>query len=595
VSVKADDIVIVVLNSAPQRRRVTRVSDYPGADGEQYVRVSFDASLIVTDNTAYSSVRLLKASAIASQWKRNVNSELAIGTNHIYLDSVNRQIRKGQYVVLEGGGVLQALTVDKNEDSTRTLTAAGSVTFTPSGGTATTVSVPAVTAPVSLVYFTVNIGTGPVYSASPHINVHHAFVDAGVVTAEARTEIDPSDPLSVRTPIEVSRDSSAPGEFQLEDRNSAGLNRPGSLNFATGHFAVQGDPWPDTLVTPVKLFGNIITTSRGETVNGEFIGSGDAAIANQSFTLKKSPLTFLPAPSESTPSGLTSTLKVYVEGLQWTEVTSFYGHSPEDQIYIVRQNDKNESVITFGDGALGRRLSTGSSVVAYYRYGGGGAMPPAGSITQIAKPFKGLKSVRSPVAPFGGADAEPADSLQKYAPRSALLLGRAVSLADLEAAAASYSGVRAVAAEWRWSSELQVPAAHVWYLADGDLTVLILNKLRSLTQADTSIQVEPAVAWSEILGIQLTHDPKRFEDDVLAAARTALMDVETGLLPPERLGIGKPLYRSRLFDFLLRVPGLESVTGLTYSYAPFADYGVKPPAGHYFDFSDGLYLNGRSE
>ena len=64
--------------------------------------------------------------------------------------------------------------------------------------------------------------------------------------------------------------------------------------------------------------------------------------------------------------------------------------------------------MTFGDGVLGRRLNTGASVVAYYRHGGGGDMPPAGSITQIAKPVKGLKSVRSPVAPYGGADEEPA-------------------------------------------------------------------------------------------------------------------------------------------------------------------------------------------
>ena len=152
-----------------------------------------------------------------------------------------------------------------------------------------------------------------------------------------------------------------------------------------------------------------------------------------------------------------------------------------------------------------------------------------------------------------------------------------------------------MAAEWRWSSALQVPAAHIWYLADGDLTALILNKLRSLTQPDTPIQVERAAAVTAILSIQLTHDPKRFEDEVLVAARTALMDVETGLLPPERLGIGKPLFRSQLFEFLLRVPGVVSVTGLTYRNAPFSVYGIKPPAGHYFDFTDRLFLNGRNE
>ena len=60
----------------------------------------------------------------------------------------------------------------------------------------------------------------------------------------------------------------------------------------------------------MKLLGNIISTSRGETVKPETLGVGDSSIANQSFTLKKSPLTYLPSPSENTPSGLTSTLKV---------------------------------------------------------------------------------------------------------------------------------------------------------------------------------------------------------------------------------------------------------------------------------------------
>jgi hypothetical protein len=258
---------------------------------------------------------------------------------------------------------------------------------------------------------------------------------------------------------------------------------------------------------------------------------------------------------------------VYVDGLQWAEVPSFYERRREDEIYVV----------------------------AYYRHGGGAMMPPAGSITQIAKPVTGLKSVRGPVAPYGGADAEPAGSLRQYAPRSALLLGRAVSLADLEAAAASYSGVRVATAEWRWSERLQVPAAHIWYLADGDLTELVLAELRGLTQPDTPIQVERAEGWDARLSIQLTHDPRRFEDEVLTAARTALMDVDSGLLPPERLGIGKPLFRSRIFEFLLRVPGVRSVTALNYGYGPFSDYGVKPPAGRYFDFTGRLFLNGRSE
>jgi len=594
VTVKANDLVLAVVNGSPQPRLVTNVADYTGTDGEQYVRVSFASSLIVTPNSQVTQIRLLKPSAIASQWKLTENSESAIGSNYVYLDGVNRQIRGGQYVILEGNaGHAHALTVDRNEDDSRTVRAAGSVTFSPTGSPQTSVSVPAVKATVSKLVFTANIDS-QVASATPHIAVHYGFVEAGAVTVEALSTINRTDPLDVRVPVELAIDSQPPGRFQFEDKNGSGLTRPGSMNFATGHFSVQGDAWPYPLVPTVRLFGNVLTASRGETVKNESLGSGDTATANQHFTLKKSPLTYLPFPSGTTPSGLTSTLKVYVDGVQWAEVPSFYGYGPQEQIYVVRQNDKGESVVIFGDGVLGRRLETGAQVTAYYRFGGGAAMPPAASVTQLAKPFPGLRSVRSPAAPYGGADAEPASGLRKYAPRSALLLGRAVSLADLEAAAASYSGVRAVAAEWRWSTTLQVPAAHIWYLAGGDITQLILNQLRSLTQPDTPIQVEPATSFTVNLSIQLTASPKYFESDVLTAARKALMDVETGLLPPERLGIGKPLFRSQLFEALLKVPGVDSVTGLTYAGLPFSEYGVKPDAGRYFDFSTTLYLNGRN-
>jgi hypothetical protein len=609
VAVKEGDLVLVNIGSARHVRHVSTVANQQGADHLSYSAVTLSSSVWVPGGTPVGSVQLLKPGAKASLWNRTSGaygplyaSEVATSpyATWFLLESISSSSRTGQDVIVEKSGTLHAAGITDTQIYSVQIQASSTVDIKDGGGTNIIAKVP-----VPAVYVqTTKIVVQPQFPGitflastihdSLEVTIHHSFVSAGTVTSEALTEVDRTDPLNVRRPVELPRDASPPGLFQLEDVNGDGLTRPGSLNFATGHFSVQGDPWPTTLATPVKLLGNVISTSRGETVNAEFIGSGDASIANQSFSLKKSPLTYLPAPSENTPSGLASTLKIYVDGLQWTETPSFYGHLPEDEIYIVRQNDKDESVVTFGDGILGRRLNTGAAVVAYYRHGGGAAMPPAGSISQVAKPVKGLKSVRSPVVPYGGADAEPASSLKKYAPRSALLLGRAVSLPDLEAAAASYSGVRAVAAEWRWSRTLQVPAVHIWYLADGDLTGLILNKLRSVTQPYTPIQVERAVAMPAKLSIQLTHDPRRFEADILAAARTALLDVETGLLPPERLGIGKPLFRSKLFDFLLDVTGVTAVTGLSYWFSPFSDYGITPPAGHYFDFSNRLFLNGRN-
>ena len=600
VSVEEGDLVALRILSETYPVTVASVADHEGADHLNYTAVTFTDAVPVPGNVNVSDVELTKPTAQSALWTPRTATTAAFGTaagkSFLLLDSVSTFFRTGDNIILEGTTWPVATPITKVEVVDVTVLAAS--TSNTYDGSATpkliaSTAIPAIMAKTTRIETQSLITFGTVQAAE--LIVHHTFVPAGTITVESLTEITHTNSLRVQTPIDQPRDSSLPGEFELEDINGLGVLRPGSLNFANGQFSIQGDPWPLSLATPVRLFGNVIHTSRGETVNGEVLGSGDGSIANQSFTLKKSPVTYLPTPSESTPSGLSSSLKVYVDGLQWTEVKSFYGQKDDAQIYVVRQNDKNESVVTFGDGIRGKRLNTGSSVVAYYRQGGGAKMPPADSITQIAKPVKGLKSVRSPVEPYGGADEEPADSLQKFAPRSALLLGRAVSLADLEAAAASYAGVRAVAAEWRWSSELQVPAAHVWYLADGDLTELILNYLSGITQPNTPIQVERAVATTPTLSIQLTPDPKRFEDDVLSAARTALMDVDTGLLPPERLGIGKPLFRSQLFEFLLRVTGVVSVTGLTYNSAPFSAFGIKPAAGHYFDFSNTLLLNGRTE
>jgi hypothetical protein len=614
VTVKEGDLVLVKVGSTRHVRTVGSVADQQGVDGETYSAVGLSAAVNIPANTPVSSVTLLKPAATTSLWTRTDYAYgglfppssggsggplvvyIATGT-WLLLESISRAFRSGQDVIVSRGNSYWTAGITKVSVESIEIEAAKTVEIT--GDVTATVTVPAIFAqttqlevePAVLNFDFILLAQ----KDAAEITIHHAFVPAGKVMIEALPEFDRTDPLHVRTPIEQPRDALAPGEFQLEDKNGAGLTRPGMLNFSTGQFTVQDDPWPQTLAAPVKLLGNVIAASRGETVRGEVLGLGDAAVPNQSFTLKKSPLTYLPAPSPDTPSGLTSTLKVYVDGLQWREVPSLYHATSDGEVYIVRENEDHETIVTFGDGERGRRLNTHALVIAEYRHGAEAAMPPVGSIHQLAKPVEGLKSVRSPVAPYGGADAEDAHSLQKYAPRSALLLGRAVSLPDLEAAAASYAGVRAVAAEWRWSGTQQVPAAHIWYLADGDLTQLILQKLRSLTQPDVPIAVEPAVAWTTTLSIQMTIDPRRFEDEVLATARVALMDPETGLLAPERLGIGRPLFRSRIFEFLLNVPGVVSVTGLDFAGSGFSQYGIKPAAGKYFDFSNGLYLNGRAD
>src|SRR5262249_55219646 len=158
----------------------------------------------------------------------------------------------------------------------------------------------------------------------------------------------------------------------------------------------------------------------------EILGSGDATNPAQSFHLKQSPVTYL-----QQGAGFKSTISVTVGGQPWTEVASFYGQPPDATVFVTREDDDGSTRVTFGDGVNGARLPTGTNnVVATYRIGAGAASPAAGKLTVIAQSYPGLRAVLNPAAVGGGADADPPDKVRRYAPRSVLTFGRAVSVFD---------------------------------------------------------------------------------------------------------------------------------------------------------------------
>jgi hypothetical protein len=199
------------------------------------------------------------------------------------------------------------------------------------------------------------------------------------------------------------------------------------------------------------------------------------------------------------------------------------------------------------------------------------------------------------VGASGGDDAEPVTGLRTYAPKSGLLLDRAISIPDLEAAAAGVGGVRAVRAEWRWNDSSQQPVVQIWYIGAATLAKDVKTKLRGLSDGITPFAVEEAVPVAARLTLSIATDPKRLSKDVVNAVRAALTDPANGLLAPERIGIGRALFRSRIFEAVLAVPGAVAVTGLLWSSEPFFQYGIDPGSGKYFDFETGeLNINGKA-
>ncbi|MGB9182311.1 MAG: putative baseplate assembly protein [Pyrinomonadaceae bacterium] len=201
----------------------------------------------------------------------------------------------------------------------------------------------------------------------------------------------------------------------------------------------------------VQINANIASATHGETV-AETLGSGDAGKSFQSFTLRQPPLTYV---SSSAPSGRASTLEVRVNDILWTEVPSFYGHKPEERIYITRTSDDGKTTVEFGDGQTGARLPTGQeNVTATYRKGIGLAgLVKQDQLTQLMSRPLGLKGVTNPLPASGAADAEERDDARGNAPLTVLTLDRIVSLQDYEDFARAFAGIGKALATWTWNGE----------------------------------------------------------------------------------------------------------------------------------------------
>lgn len=201
----------------------------------------------------------------------------------------------------------------------------------------------------------------------------------------------------------------------------------------------------------VSINANVALATHGETVR-DILGGGEAARAFQRFTLRQPPLTYTGA---ATPTGSQTTLSIRVNGLLWHEASSFYGHGPDERIYVTRTDDDGRTTVIFGDGVTGARLPTGQeNVVATYRKGSGlGGLVKASQLSQLMTRPLGVKGATNPLAAEGASAAEPRDAARSNAPLTILTLGRIVSLRDYEDFARAFAGVAKALATWTWVGE----------------------------------------------------------------------------------------------------------------------------------------------
>ncbi len=278
--------------------------------------------------------------------------------------------------------------------------------------------------------------------------------------------------------------------------------------------------------TTVTIYGNVVPGTHGETVN-EVLGGGDGSKKNQTFTLKKKPLTYV---SAATASGTESTLVIRVNGVRWDEAPSLYEAGPEDTVYTVRINDDAEATVIFGDGVHGARLPTGpENVTAAYRAGLGlDGEVDAGQLSLLMSRPYGIDGVANPLPADGAADPETTEEARTNAPRTVLTLDRIVSLRDFEDFARAFTGIGKAQATPIFNGETYL--VHLT-LADvtGDAVVPpLLDNLRAAIDdaRDPSVEVVLASADTRTFRLKATilYDPAYVPEDLQSEAETALRE-----------------------------------------------------------------------
>jgi hypothetical protein len=344
------------------------------------------------------------------------------------------------------------------------------------------------------------------------------------------------------------------------------------------------------LVSPILALFNLMPFSRGKTVPAETLGSGNPTVPGQDFALSKSPVTYFADSASISGAGFSSAVEVSVNGVQWKEEQSFYGQKANAQVYVLYEDDQGSTHVTFGDGVNGALLPTGANnVVATYRYGAGAQAPAVETLTVVQTPTPGLKGVRNPLAPTGGADPDSPTKLRQLAPASVLAFNRAVSLDDYAAIAATAAGVIEAVAEYVFDPIAQRPVVTLWIAGDANAAAQAATALAGVNMPNQGLRIKSAASIDATLSLTYQRDPRYDDPTVQVGLTTALVDPDAGLLGVNVLGIGEPVYQSQIAEVCLNVPGVTAIHGVCFGPTNHPACNAQrfdPGAGAYFSVPD---------
>ncbi len=597
----------------PKVTQVATSAPFAGRDDASYVRVTFAPAISVESELNLNDLRVrtpTQSFVATTHTPKTSGKSTASPIMHsgsssvVYVDGMPGRFRVHDPIIVAkdlGGpepklafvevGAVEAAALEVSvlppaDDGSRPMVAGTRLTLSPGFGTELG------TDGAALSFFHAFVGAGrPTNVAQTTVSLAELCDPAGVPLGTGLKPPAPTEAMAQQLGLANSTAGILEQRFLISDAGGQSASVSGRITFlveGSAHFELL-DPTEVKVSLwklPMRIYGNLVDATRGESVPREVLGSGDASQVNQSFKLKKKPLTYLPGSGGEGNSG--TTLNVWVDGIRWREVPSHFGSGPEDRVYCVRQNDDGESTVHFGDGVFGARVPTGvGNVVASYRYGAGFLAPPSNAINQLGRAAEGLQGVASPLPAQPGKDPEGPDDLRASAPRSVLMLGRVVGILDFEAMAAAAPGVVRAAAEWRWLKEQMQAGVHVDYIGDAEES-FIVETLRHAADPTIPLAVVRAVPIVTRVSIAIEVNPRFQKSQVERAVYHHLTTTE-GALSPSRAQIGGHYWAGTLHRAVLEVDGVLGVAGLTFTsdhpdLSISATDGACLPASSYLDF-----------
>ncbi len=278
----------------------------------------------------------------------------------------------------------------------------------------------------------------------------------------------------------------------------------------------------------VTLYGNVVKATHGESRN-ELLGNGDGSRSLQSFDLKQPPLTYVAAPN---PSGVDSTLHVYVNDVEWHEADALAGLARTDHKFITRTNDEGKTTVIFGNGQQGARLPTGAANMrAVYRNGiGKPGNVQAKQISLLVSRPLGVKDVINPLRASGGADKETRDQARKNVPLAVTALDRLVSVPDYADFARTFAGIAKASA--RRMSDGKRELVHITIAGvdnvpidpSSDLYRNLLKALHDYGDPDLPVRVDVRELLTLVIKVTIYLQADYVWEKVVSEVRAKLLD-----------------------------------------------------------------------